>query len=562
MPQNSRVRVSLSIALVLLVYALMVWIRAGAGAYEYGQYAENHFQVLSDRTGNFALPLALNEIIYIRERPLTPSIFHVGTLIERALGREGSYVGHVILYNGLIWLTACAVAVMVWLTQRHAMAAFAAGALYLAHGGDGFTNWMGIPHVNGAVLLSVMSIVALLWMRHAERPGPILAAAGLSMGTASLGLLSYEGCLGVLGASPVAVALLLSPGCTRLRKGLVLGTAWAVVGTYTAVYLLAMKLGYAASYQKSLISPEVSLGGLAHDFVQQVWRSVSIWNWTTTPMLTVDGMRAAAVALLFPVSAVCLSYLGRADRRPAAAPSWQRVVAAWALVAAAGFAPFVLIGDNLRFLRTQLFSAPFVAALLAAPFAWSLPTALAGRVWTAALLVLASIWIGLGLTAAQSFGYVHSDMWGLHKGVYQSLLKQVPRVEDQTLVLLVPETEAARRYWSDHFIHDMWIDFPLRSMYAPAAVSGGLYRGTAEDRWSFREGVFTANQDGIRPINWTYPADRVLLLHLSEQGQLRPFNAEEAATLFPGLSYRPGAHVVDGAIPEQVRRRFIGEDRP
>jgi hypothetical protein len=135
------------------------------------------------------------------------------------------------------------------------------------------------------------------------------------------------------------------------------------------------------------------------------------------------------------------------------------------------FPAYLLLDSATSHWRTQLLGGPGAGITLASAVAivaqhrWHWPQS---GTWTAAGLTAAIC--AAGVWASQGSAFKHRLDWEKHRAVVAGMLSAVPRVTDDTVLILVNH-----RTEPMIFGHNMWWDYAVRLAYPTQSVAGVYY---------------------------------------------------------------------------------------
>ena len=411
---------------LLGTYAVLTWAFCGVFVAGRGLWGETVFYELSQTRSwwqGFIYP-------YQATRPLMSVPYQTAYLLS-----DGSYAS----FN---WLFALSVLVTGLVTYRlvrelmpeSLMVARVAGAIAIVHGADKMANFVPGIILRQAVIAAV-SAALLFVIAYRRRSWPVLVAA-LMLHAASLW--TYESGLPALAAVPFLAMSFDGPDRRRWLRWS--ATWWSVTALYVALWAKDFLDHRDTMYQMTRVVSRVS----AFDIV---WRELSIvaeglafWRWPTlwfnSQAIGCEAATAAAIAIPIIVSAVAMALFVWRTRRGASAPDgpWAKRFAVALLFALLCAAPYSIV-NNVWVeggpWRTQFFlavPAAIALAILIDVVARSRPL-LAGVVATAI--------VACGLTAGLIGQQEQQLKWHEYRRVMASIVEQVPRLKDDSMVLLV-----------------------------------------------------------------------------------------------------------------------------
>jgi hypothetical protein len=406
----------------------------------------------------------LNGFLYQGDnlRIFTNVSYHLGYLISRLIGLDGSFVGYHMVY-AILWLArgalVYAICAELKLGQRVALAA---AAISVFHGAD-----LSIGHVgqlqqfaNVVWALFAIWLFTIFLTRHSW---------SALLGSTAFGVLatwSYEGCLIGLLIAPFLLALLLR----RLRAawpGAVIAIAPQIVYAFLlADRLVLHRLGI--SYQEAV---------QRHDFNGVISEAAYLFSSLFNPPEWIASKVAYLMSLDFIYSSmalfgaalvaltagqICFAQGGRSSERRLIEATLVFVV-----LAAAFQAPFVALDPRQAGLwRTEILPSPFAAMAFAAviEFIADRLTEKAARLFWATILLF---FLGCGLMAnAMSYKY-WNEAWERIRAPITRMLTAVPNLKPDT-VLIVQDVPATFQDWGSNF----WFDILCKLAYPRVPISG------------------------------------------------------------------------------------------
>lgn len=402
--------------------------------------------------------------------------------------------------------------------------------------------------VTGYAGFTFATLLALvLFTESWARDSPVLLAVG-----GLLALVAARGFEGVLPLLIGAPLLLLFVGARRSRRLAI----W--IGVWEALMLLAAALvlvpffrpDAAGSYQASGLKLDL-------DPVRATVRLGRQYGFHLLPLLRspLRELGALAVPLAAAVFmgafALVAAGTGRAaeDRRPRR--SLAALAALGLLLAALGYAPFVVTASITTAARTQFLSGPGIALFLAAVV--FLGASLVKARWRGPVIALAGAWVvavGTGRTVAMQREW---DEWRgffprQHRTLAQ-LTRLVPDTRPNTLIVLVDDAGA----WATGFTFRHAVDY----LYEGRALG---YVSKAID---FLYPAYFSPQ-GVHYVPWPvirrswkvqptlHRYDEVVVAHVDGDGELRVLPAWPGDRLPPlpgGAAYDPQPRIVRGPPP-------------
>jgi hypothetical protein len=498
--------------LILLgLFGILAAVRISPWDRQYGQYTENHLVVVSDRETGLRFPLANNEIVYNPERLLGPAVFHAGTLLSRALGREGGYDGHVLLHWLILVGTACAGALIVFRATGSRGGAALAGTLALLHGRDFYINWIGVPNNYIYVLCTVAAVSAAIALYESNRLPRTLIWFAVLAGLQWLALGFYEAPVAVFVATPVFVLLVFARKVKSLTN-LKAFASWVYPAVWLAGYFAIASGKDGVAYQKSVVS-SVSLLSAIEGFTGQLWGAIAFWSWphfVLPPLWHVILIGCVLIVVLRLISSF---------RASEPTNNLWRTLGGLILLSIAAIAPFAIVPTS-GFMRTHLLAAPFVGAA----FSVLLLILWGSRKMRTPLRALAILLLGgylyFGAASAASCGSIHARNWVQNRVVLREIKRLVPDTTSNSLIVIrfagIPGREQVANVLGD----DMWLNMHVRSLYQGKVVDGAGIGLWASDRWQCKDGTWRFDGDNLVPAQLEVYDEKTIILNVIEKSTI------------------------------------------
>jgi hypothetical protein len=465
--------------LSLTAYSLLTVVFTLAFVFERGAFAETGWFV------NAQSPFLTALFWPDPSRPFTQPPMTIGYW---ATG--GSYLGIYLLYAISILFTGVLVErLLLAVAPQWHMLAFLAGAFAIVHGGDHATNLFGIIVLRqGIVGILLAALMTLRYLEHGRSRALIWVMVGQAVA-----LWSYDAALGLVLGFFLLFFLFPRPSDRRWRVAI---ACWVVApGLYCAQLAYRYLLTGEQSYQSAKVVVPTSAtvverlkayadGGLVFWHWPEHWLAIArncIDNMHTivTPWL-VAGVIGFAIAL------------GIALRQQVTGPRRAGLVALLigaVVVLLASYSPFLFVSDGGGNWRTQFYSAPASATILAIVIA-GIGAVRVMRVpvgWILAAPVALTI-VGYGLYAGLTSQLEQSYRWHLYRTVVNGIVESAPQLRDHSLVVLkgipdiYPATICSADPFPDPFLDNWWFEAGLRVLYPRTYMSAYYYLG--EDKRS------------------------------------------------------------------------------
>lgn len=292
-------------------------------------------------------------------------------------------------------------------------------------------NAVQVPAYTGATFAAYAAVALFVeaWLTG-RRSLLVVAAVG-----ACLAALTTESTLPLLVAAPVAAACTPRPWPRRLRAW---AAAWiALVTLLTASVLVPfLPASGAGTYQTSGLKLDLHPFGIGARLAEQFGFHL-LPLVTSPPHEWLRGEAALAVAVFLVLAALVVGPEAGQGSGQAA-----RVAALGGLLAALGYAAFVLSPSIRTPARTQFLSTPGIALLLAGLLA-ALADHAARR---SRVLLLAGgalvVAMGTGRTLALQGDWDRRTAWPVQRQTLAGLVRDVPDVVPETLIVLLDDTGA------------------------------------------------------------------------------------------------------------------------
>ena len=492
------------------------------------------------------------------------TFFHAAYVLGEAIGMRGSFVPYQIVYAALWWARSFLAFLLIRrLVPNSAVLPFSIGALMLVHAADVLLQWVGQMHQFGYFVWLLLALYLLTVAFQQTTGGRSAMYAALACLFEHMTLWTYEGPLFIVLAAPFVLAFLLRPRPVK-RCALLFAAWYALPSTY--LYLTYHKYLHAGgrSYQAELLRKDFHLTSILSDWVFSVRYSLSFWSWEPLDSHMEQSQiyfLAAIAVLVFLVAGVLCAR--RED------PAWRRAASfrnkhLWHLLGTGliflvlSFPAHLLLATVMQQRRTQLLSA--IAAAIVLGTVLNIVAGLIPRErWRPVLAIFLAVpvmWIGACRTIERG-GSLRWD-WITHVEAMRQLLRAVPRLKDETVVVMTNVPKEA-----DPFFHfAFWYNNALRLAYPRTRVAGVYYYddgtpGPSDNlRLSGARWEFTG--ESIAPIITTASIDQTLVIEYAQAGPAKivpnipSFVCDGQCS---GHFYDPYGRILSGpSAPEALRR--------
>jgi hypothetical protein len=455
-----------------VAYALIVLCMWGSFATSSGMGYETGFPYLSETLHGG------QGFLYEADpfRIFASAFYHLAYLLSGLLGIQGSFTAYQIVYAALWWGRGILMFLIIRrLAPNAAILPFSIGALTLVHASDGALQWVGLINVFGFIfwmLLAVYTLVVAL-----QQVSAVSAAVYIALACCFeyLCLWSYESPLFILVSAPIVLAFLVRPRSWS-RASLLFAIWYAVPVRYLYLtYLRYSSLG--VTYQASVIRKTWSAYTILGDLAFNVEHSLSFWSWGTTadPHMRPDRifLLSTAAVGIFVLAGLIIALLRNSRgirREPLQSSRLWYLLGVGVVFLVLSFPAYLLLGETRNSWRTQFLSgvgAAMVFGTVISLVARLIPN---GRFRSIFAIVIAAPLIWLGAETAIERGAYHRWVWEGHLRGVQEVLRAAPRVQEETVVVMVGIPKAA-----DPFGDDYWFDMALRLAYPRTQVAGVYY---------------------------------------------------------------------------------------
>lgn len=472
----------------------------------------------------------------------TNFFYQLSYVIGEAIGAKGSYAPYQFVY-ALLWLGRGLLSFLIVrrLVPRSPALAYAVGALVVVHASDRALNWVGQMNQFGMIFWLLLAIYLLLVSFQAESTNRAAIALGTSMLATFMCLWSYESGLFIVVAAPLLLLALLHQRSRRARV-----TA-AIFYLVPLVYVAETIQRYAKvgsqTYQSTVVRSDRQVSHLLSDLLFNAKASLEFWRWSDAypPVHPItQTLLSVGAALAFVLGGAVLAWRSRRQERLVGVKAALAVLGSGILLLILSFPAYLILTSARQLWRTQFLSgigaALVFAGLGALVVAAGAATGRRGVV--AGIAVALALGAGVaysGAGAAYRAGGFHYGIWVRHRVAVVEVLRLVPRIEPNSLVVLtnVPKS-------SDPFGDNMWFDFAMRMAYPNEPVSGVYYYADGQpspnDPFALEGRLWQPLGIGYPPLVATPHLDHTIIIRYGTSGrgrllkQLPRFLAGHAAT--------------------------------
>lgn len=393
---------------------------------------------------------------------------------------------------------------------------------------------------NGPTCATLLAFVLLVESWTGRRPLLLLGSCAVAFVTVR----SYEASAALLAAGPLLV--LWVAGARSRRPWLWGGAFGAAVVLGVALTTLVLRRPD-ASYQFALgfdPRPLAVLNRLAMQF-----------GFHLRPLLSLPpGFWSAGVAVAVLVFALGYGLLAAGADGALPRPRLAGLAAIGVVMAALGYLPFCLLSSIQSATRTQFFSSPGIALLLAAA-AVLLSSFLPARARRAAAGLLGAwvVALGTGNTIAMQSLWTRMSAYPAQTSALRQLTARAPDVRPHTLLVLIDEGGAFPAVFTFH--HAVGYLYERRAAGVVWGASDYLY-SFAFDAEGVRLEPWPAVRKAWREEPTRYGYDELVVAHRGGGGELVLLRDWPAALPAPPPSarYDPEARIVRGGPPVAAQR--------
>jgi len=549
-------RAAATAAIAYLLIVLCMW---GIFALSSGMPYETTFPYVSENSSGLHGFINVDPL-----RPHTNTFYHLSYLLGEAFGGNGSFAPFQIVYAILWWARGFLLFLILRrLLPRSPQLAYMVGALAIVHASDLALQWVGQMNQFGFIFWMLLAFYLFLVAIDSGRSRAAAVFLLFAAACQYMSLWSYESGLFIILLLPLGVLFARWP--TGKRRALLMAV-WYIV---PAVYIRAAVLRYwhsgGQSYQESVLRTDWSMSSILNDLGINIARGLEFWTWRDNlavyvPVAEMVGLAMGAVAVYFS-GALLLRLARRGDANALSEGlEWRPILAlmaaglVWVVLS---FPAYLLLNSARGFWRTQFLAGPGAAAVFAAVAALLFSFLPYRRVREAAAVCAGAVVVYYGVCAAVQLGGRHRDIWEQHRRAVAKLLRAVPQVKPDTVIVLVdvPQPE-------DPFRNDMWFDFALRLAYPATPVSGVYFYtdGSAAPGDNLKLQKNQWNWDGtlIAPLVRSTTLDDTIIVDYEAGGAVRMLDTVPdflCAKTCAAETYSPRSRILDShPSPRAVRR--------
>jgi hypothetical protein len=545
-----------TVVLAAVVYCIIVaimWARSGLHS---GMGYETGFPY-SSMTNTW-----WNGFLYTADplRIHTNTFYHLSYLIAKILGIDGSYEPFQVVYATLWWTRG----LLVFLILRRffpgdTLLCYLAGSLVLVHASDRALQWVGQMNQFGFIFWMLLSFYLLLEAFRTDHAIRAVFVTSAACFFEQMSLFSYESQLLLLLAYPIVLLALRR----RWRKWLLMSAAWYVVPAYY-FKLTAVKYLHSggSTYQESVMRKGWGVASIVNDWCFNIAASLEFWAWPRPSLHSWVAPAITSAAVMVAGGFGTLVLTKTRGLLCETARVWWTLLAAGFAAVALSF-PVYLLLDSARLLwRTQFLSgigAGLVFTALLGLLSHKLPWR-AARV--AILLSGGAAVVYYGSLTAMELGEFHRGIWERHRKAITEVLRVVPNVKPDAIVVLTNVPKDA-----DPFGGDIWYDFAIRLIYPGIRVAGVYYyadgtRAPGDTLVAVGDSWKWDKVTGFPPlIDETSLAHTVVVRYAksgtgSLETALPAFLCHDACA---SELYNPSAMITGSIAPSAARRYRLGE---
>lgn len=484
--------------------------------------------------------------------------------LSHLFGRDnGSYVSYQIFYGLLLWGRGFFTFLIFRRIFPHApVMGFLIGAIAIAHVSDSAINWIGQIHQLGFMFCLVLAVYLLIESWYAQKKWQAALLLAVSLLPLYLSLWTYESQFFIILLIP-GILLILRPKITL--PFIVTTLIWYVLPVlYAVLQIQRYILTREATYQTSIVRPDLTVNAMLQDLGAHLQQSVRFWQWSSgVPQYTIAAL-APVIGLLCAIAFVVAGYLVlRPQVLSYPLPSqrqllWSAIVGGVILLLS--FPIYLLIAGNAAFWRTQMLSN-FGAAILLGSGVLLLARSLLPKKYQAIVALLCcAVIIFSGVRAGVVLQSFHEYRWRLHQIVMAQVAQLAPDVKDNTFVLL---TNLSKDYNDDPFGASMWFDAPIRLLYPDRHVVGHFFYADgsqpADDRWRFTLTGIQRDKQGMFRSFERANYDQMLVFQYEKGGKVTLLNTippQLLPTAAQPEAYNPEARIESSLIRDRSIRMF------
>ncbi len=547
---------------LLLITAIAYWILTmgvwGIFALDRGLNYETMFPLNCQNRGLYLCLIYLDNL-----RPYNSLFLGLSHLLG---GDNGSYVSYQLFY-GFLWWGRGFFSFLIFrrIFPAYPAVGFLIGAIVVTHVTDGTVNWIGQIHQLGFMFCLVLAVYLLLesWYARSRLWAAVLLA--LSLLPLYVSLWTYESQFFIILFIPV-VLWILRPKLTLPL--LLTSLIWYILpGIYGYAQVKRYLLTREATYQSSIVRPDLTLNALLQDLWVHLQQSLRFWTWVSgnTPPYTIATLNPA-IGFFCAGGFLLAGYLVlRPQVLNAALPSKRQLLiclGVGAIILVLSFPIYLLIAGNTMFWRTQLLSSFGAAIMLVSGILW-LARSLSPKPYQAivALLCCSAI-VFSGVRVGVILQGFHEYRWRIQQDLMAQISHLAPGVKDHTLILL---TNLTKDYNYDPFGASMWFDSPVQLLYPGRKVAGHYFYADGsqptDDRWRFTATGIEREKgvDGMIKQFEQATYDQMLVFEYGQDGEISLLKTIPAKFLPPGttaIAYDPQQPMEATLLPDRAIRMF------
>jgi hypothetical protein len=483
-------------------------------------------------------------------------------LLSQAIGVPGSYLGYQIVFGLLVWARAVLLFLIIFRTLPGSLwLAFTVGAIELFHAADGLTNWLGQINQHNYIFWLYLSFYCMVEAFRGRRAAVKIILSVAAAVALYLCMWSYEAAVALACIGPIII-LVGGKLADRQRitwlDGLCLLIPWSVLAWYTFESVERyIVVGAQSTYQYGHLRKVFSVTQITKDLIFNLYHSLAFWTWLpqrlSGPAIG-NGLLAAGAWLI----AVLFAKRSRADM---SVPPPRMLVALlfsgfFGLVAA--LSVFMVLDVSRSLMRTQFLSAG-AASLVWASLLWLVAHPLRRYQLLSRLApaVTVALVIFFGATAAYQYGNFHKEQWDRFQAAYSALLRAVPDLLPDTILVMIASPERAPAS------EDLWFDAGLRLAYPQVQVKGTFWYANQEpiigQDLMLTDGSWVWQRTGFFLSAEPIPFKNTVIVELNETAEVSvleevpSFISEDAQVR---QAYRPHSRILCGSPSQTALNRY------
>ncbi len=222
-------------------------------------------------------------------------------------------------------------------------------------------------------------------------------------------------------------------------------------------------------YQYTQLRKSFSISEITDDFIFNIYHSLAFWTWLpqrlSGPAIG-NGLLASALWIV----ATLFAKRTRADVLVPPPRTLVALLITGFLCLVAAFSVFVALDASRSLARTQLLSAA-PASLVLASLLWLAARPLRGYPTFTRLAPILTVILVIffGAAAGYQYGESNKKRWDQFQAAYSALLRTVPDLLPDTIVVMIAPEARAPAY------EDLWFDAGLRLAYPQVRVKGTFW---------------------------------------------------------------------------------------